>query len=242
MKTHIHNTLEVCCGNIESVRQAIAGGAHRIELCSQLELDGLTPSQSDIREAVSICHPAGVVVHVLIRSRAGNFIYTQQEVHLMSDQIKVALDAGADGIVIGALTESGDVDVPACQEWIDVAHQQSDTSTPNITFHRAFDVCTNPKQALEQIISLGCNRLLTSGQAPTAHEGVAMLKALTTQSAGRITLLCGSGVNVDNASEILSLSGAHEIHGSLRTGSITDANKVAAVIQNINVNHTYKNT
>lgn len=227
--------LEVCCGNIASVRAAVEGGAQRIELCRDLELDGLTPSREMVREAVSICHPAGTRVHVLIRSREGDFVYNQTEVDQMSSDIRMAKEEGADGIVIGALTRDGDIDTNACKQWI--GKPLSPTLSPKgervtvcFTFHRAFDVCRNPLEALETIIQLGCNRILTSGQAPSALEGVELLKQLVEKADGRITILAGAGVSPDNAREIIAMTGVTEIHGSLRTGLVTDVNKVKQIL------------
>lgn len=213
--------LEVCCADLASVRAAIEGGAHRIELCQALSLDGLTPSIGMIGQAVGM----GIHTQVLIRPREGNFIYSPDEVACMVQDIRQARRAGACGIVIGALLPDGNIDSETTKRLVDEAEDL------NITFHRAFDVCTNPEKALEQIISLGCHRLLTSGQAPTAEQGIPMLKRLVEQAAGRIIIMPGAGVNAENAHRILSLTGAREIHGSLRTGGQTDAEKVRAIIQ-----------
>lgn len=228
--------LEVCCGNIASVEAAIDGGADRIELCRDLELDGLTPSQEMISEAVSLCHPAGLVVHVLIRSREGNFVYNNAEVEKMTEEIRMALDEGADGIVVGALTPDGEIDIATCRKWIDAARQADGSLRCNVTFHRAFDVCANPLDAIGQIAQLGCNRILTSGQQPSAEKGIPMLRQLvekaeeiSAKSGREFTILCGAGVNTQNAGTILKATGATEIHGSLRTGLVSDAQKIRQV-------------
>ncbi len=232
--------LEVCCGNIESVKAAVEGGADRIELCRDLELDGLTPSQDLIREAVSLCHSAGLLVHVLIRSHEGNFVYDDTEVEKMAQEISMAIDEGVDGIVIGALTPDGDIDVDACRRWIDVVRLNNGSPRCNVTFHRAFDVCNNPLEAMEQIAQLRCNRILTSGQQPTAEKGIPLLKQLvqrakeiSAKTGHEFNILCGAGVNTHNASTILKATGATEIHGSLRTGLISDAQKIRQVKQSI---------
>lgn len=228
--------LEVCCGNMASVKAAIEGGADRIELCRDLELDGLTPSQDTIREAVGLCHPAGLLVHVLIRSREGNFVYDDTEVEKMAQEISMAVDEGVDGIVIGALTPDGDIDVDACRRWIDVVRLANGTLRCNVTFHRAFDVCRNPLAAIEQIARLGCNRILTSGQQPSAEKGIPLLKQLVqrakeiyAKTGHEFHILCGAGVNTHNANIILKKTGATEIHGSLRTGLVSDATKIRQV-------------
>ena len=212
--------LEVCCGDIESVRAAKEGGAQRVELCRALELDGLTPSEAMMEEAIGM----GIPVQVLVRQREGDFVYNKDEVEGMSRDIRLAKRLGANGVVIGALKPDGSIDEDIIRRLVGEAEGMS------ITFHRAFDVCTHPEEALEQIISLGCHRLLTSGQAPTAEQGIPLLKRLVRQSSGRIIIMPGAGVNVDNARLILSETGASEIHGSLRKGGHTDPEQVRAVV------------
>lgn len=216
--------LEVCCADLQSVRAAIEGGADRIELCRDLDLDGLTPTRQMIREAIRLCHPAGVRVHVLIRCRDGNFVYTPDEVQTMTDEIRMALDEGADGIVLGALMHNGDIDLDACRRWLLCVNESK--HQPQTTFHRAFDVCRHPMQALQQIRDLGFTRILTSGQAPTAEAGIPLLRQLVSHG---ITILAGAGVSPDNAQRILTEAGVTELHGSLRTDGITDAEKVRKI-------------
>ena len=211
--------LEVCCGDLASVQAAKEGGAHRIELCEALELDGLTPSAALIEKAVQ----TGVPVQVLIRSRAGDFVYTQPEINEMTASIQQAKSLGVNGVVIGALTPEGQIDKEAIRRLME------NTEGLSITFHRAFDVCKNPQEALEDIIALGCHRLLTSGQAPSAAEGIPMLKELVEQSAGRLIIMPGAGVNPQNALHILNETGATEIHGSLRENGHTSADMVKEV-------------
>lgn len=249
--------LEVCCGNLESVDAAVAGGARRIELCSALEVDGLTPPVEWIRE-VRKRYPS-LIIHVLVRSRAGDFVYTEEEVETMAAQVEEALEAGADGIVIGCLTAGGDVDVPAMERLVrtvesynlaadlmrsDLCHAANDShffpgpsKRVSITFHRAFDVCKRPFDALEQIIALGCDRILTSGQGATVVEGSDMLRELRKRAAGRIIILPGGGVTPRNAGRILAMTGCTEIHASasetLDGKKVTSAVKVAAILNSI---------
>lgn len=211
----MEKTLEVCAANLESAKAAALGGAQRIELCTALELDGLTPSEDEIREARKI---EGLRLHVLIRSREGDFVYHNDEFLLMAEQIKMASHLGADGVVIGALTQEGDIDVEHCRMWVEAAGEMQ------ITFHRAFDQCRNPEQALEDIISLGCHRLLTSGQAPTAEQGIELLNKLNQQANGRIIIMPGAGVNPQNAARILHETGCTEIHSSARKPSEKNTN------------------
>ena len=212
--------LEVCCTDMQSVRAAVEGGAHRVELCQALGLDGLTPSAGMIEQAVSM----GIHVQVLIRPREGDFVYDRDEVLCMQRDIRHARELGAGGVVIGALRPDGSIDEETTRRLVDEAEGMS------ITFHRAFDVCARPEEALEQIISLGCHRLLTSGQAATAEQGIPMLRGLVEQADGRIIIMPGAGVNPQNASRILSETGAYEIHGSLRSGGHTDAALVRALL------------
>lgn len=201
------NILEVCAGDIESVKAASAGGAQRVELCSALADGGVTPSIAFIRSAVEV---PGVAVRVLIRPRGGDFLYSDDEVKMMVDDIVAARHAGVQGVVIGALTPSGNIDIESCRKMIAAAEGL------NVTFHRAFDLCKEPMKALDEIIEMGCNRILTSGQAASALEGVGLLRALNERAAGRLSIMPGGGVSPLNAAEILSLTGCHEIHASAR--------------------------
>jgi copper homeostasis protein CutC len=134
----------------------------------------------------------------------------------------MSLEEGVDGIVIGALTKDGALDIPTCQKWIAVAREwqkeHADAKELGITFHRAFDVCCNPMQALEEIIAMGCNRLLTSGQQPSAVQGIPMLKQLVEASAGRLCILAGAGVSAENYMQIVNEAGVSEVHGSFKGG------------------------
>lgn len=214
--------LEVCCGDLQSVRAAIEGGAHRVELCEALELDGLTPSEAMMESAIGM----GIPVQVLIRVREGDFVYNKDEICKMRNDIRLARKLGAAGVVIGALMPDGSIDEEAIRCMMDEAEGLS------VTFHRAFDVCRKPEEALEEIISLGCHRLLTSGQATTAEQGIPMLKKLVEQADGRIIIMPGAGVNPQNASRILEETGALEIHGSLRRNGHTSAELVRATLNN----------
>ncbi|MBQ6175930.1 MAG: copper homeostasis protein CutC [Bacteroidales bacterium] len=220
--------LEVCCGGLESVDAAVAGGARRIELCSALEVDGLTPPV-DWLKAVKGRYPS-LTVHVLVRPRAGNFVYAPDEVETMAVQAGQALEAGADGIVVGALTPSRDVDEAAMERLL------ASVDKP-VTFHRAFDACRRPFEALEKIIGLGCRRILTSGQGPTVTEGADMLRELRKRAGERILILPGGGVTPANAARTLRLTGCTEIHASasevIDGKKITSAARVAAILQAI---------
>lgn len=200
-------TLEICTGDPIGIEAAIAGGADRIELCSGLAEGGLTPSIGAIRYAVS----RPVTVNVLIRPRPGDFVYSPVEIDIMVADIEEAVHCGADGIVVGALTPYGDVDMDACRRFIEASQGR------NATFHRAFDVCRNPFQALEDVISLGFDRILTSGQASDALHGADMIRRLHDKAAGRIRIMAGAGVKPENAAEILTLSRGDDLHASARS-------------------------
>lgn len=222
--------LEVCAASIRSVEAAAAGGAERIELCSALSLDGLTPSMGMIH-LVKERFPQ-LTLHVLIRPREGNFVYNELEVATMESDIRLCRETGADSVVVGALTPENDIDLPAMQRLMAAAD-----GLP-VTFHRAFDVCRRPEEALEQIITLGCRRILTSGQAATAEQGIPLLHLLNQQAAGRIILMPGGGVNAENALRILQATGCQEIHAS--ASSIypdglkdTDPQKVQAILHTL---------
>lgn len=222
------NVLEVCTASLESVAAAKAGGAQRIELCSALSEDGLTPSYGMIEQARKI---GPEKMHVLIRPRSGNFVYSEDEVQCMISDIHICKQLGVDGVVIGALTLDNDIDIPCCRRLVEAAEGMQ------ITFHRAFDQCRKPLEALEDIISLGCHRLLTSGQKPSAVEGIPLLHQLVTLADERLIIMPGAGVNEDNAHIILEKTGAKEIHGSLRSmtnhGMETDVDKVRKTVRSL---------
>ena len=199
--------LEICAGSVESAIAARDGGAQRIELCAALEIGGITPSAGIIAEARKV---EGLALNVIIRPRGGDFLYNSYEAESMIHDIQLCKKLGVDGVVIGALTADGDIDTALCRRLIDAADGMS------VTFHRAFDMCRNPQQALEEMIALGCDRVLTSGQATTAEAGIRLLKELVEQAAGRISIMPGCGVNSGNAARILQETGATEIHASAR--------------------------
>lgn len=199
--------LEICAGSVESAVAARDGGAQRIELCAALEVGGVTPSAGLIAEARKV---KGIILNVIIRPRGGDFLYDSNEAACMEHDIRTCKALGVDGVVIGALTPDGDIDTALCSRLIAAAEGM------NVTFHRAFDMCRDPRKALEELITLGCNRVLTSGLAATAEKGIPMLKELVRQADGRIIIMPGCGVNSSNAAHILAATGATEIHASAR--------------------------
>lgn len=196
--------LEICCGDIVGVETAARGGADRVELCSALGEGGLTPSAGAIVTAVAL----GVPVNVLIRPRRGDFVYTSDEVECMVSDIRFCASAGVHGVVLGALTPEGDVDIDAMRRMLEYADGMEKT------FHRAFDVCRNPEKALETAIALGFDNILTSGMMPNALDGAGNIRKLSEQANGRIQIMAGCGVTPGNAAEIIRTSRADAIHSS----------------------------
>lgn len=202
--------LEICCQDIESVIAAKEGGADRVELCSALETGGVTPSIGLIREAVKIF---GNGVFVLIRERSGNYVYTPKEIAVMREDIIAAKESGVSGVVIGALTDTNDIDVKSLSILMEAA------KGVEVTFHRAFDEVRNPCDALEAVIEAGCDRILTSGRESSAEKGINLLSEINRKAAGRIIILPGAGVTSLNCREILEKSGCREIHASAKEES-----------------------
>ena len=199
---------EICANGVESCMAAQEGGADRVELCASIPEGGTTPSFGEIRQARRVLDAARL--HVIIRPRGGDFVYSPLEAERMADDIAIARELGADGVVFGCLTPGGDVDCELCARLMKAAQGMS------TTFHRAFDCCRDPRRALEDIISLGFDRILTSGQQPSAEDGAALLGELNAQAAGRIALLAGCGVNEENIARIQQLTGIREFHFSAR--------------------------
>jgi copper homeostasis protein len=186
---------------------AQAGGATRIELCSNLLEGGTTPSSGLLGMVRQQLH---IPIHVLVRPRGGDFCYDQLELEVMRRDISAAKALGADGIVLGLLRPDGSIDSGAARELIELARPLK------ITWHRAFDMATDPLSALEEVIALGADILLTSGQQPTALAGKELITKLHRQSAGRINLMPGGGVNADNLLELALSTGCRQFHSSAR--------------------------
>lgn len=203
--------LEVCVEDLGGLGEALSGGASRIELCSALSLGGLTPSASLISAAVG----APVPVHVLVRPRAGDFLYDAGEEDLIATDVRHAVDAGAAGVVVGANRPGGLLDEALLSRLVRVVREAGGhRGTPvALTLHRAFDLCSDLFAALEQAITLGFDRVLTSGGATSAMAGRAALSALASQARGRIRILAAGGIDPGNVGAILA-TGVDEIHAS----------------------------
>ena len=199
-------TIEVCSTSLHEVREAAAGGARRVELCSAITCGGVTPSHALIKSVAEAA--LNIDINVLIRPREGGFFYSDEEVATMCRDIEFCREVGVHGVVIGALTADGEIDMEACQRMMQSAGNLS------VTFHRAFDVCTEPYKALEQIILLGCDRLLTSGQKPSAEQGAEFIAELVNHAAGRIIIMPGAGITPQNIAYIEQNTAAKEFHST----------------------------
>lgn len=200
---------EICANGVESCIAAQEGGADRVELCAGIPEGGTTPSYGEIKIARRVLTTTRL--HVIIRPRGGDFLYSPLELERMAADIDMARKLGADGVVFGCLRPDGSLDTEANAMLMQHAKGMS------VTFHRAFDRCAHPHQALEELISQGFDRILTSGQQPTALEGTPLLKELHEQAKGRIILLAGCGVNEQNIATIAQATNIHEFHFSART-------------------------
>jgi copper homeostasis protein len=202
-------SLEVCANSVTSALAAQKGGALRVELCENLFEGGTTPSHGEILMARKLLH---IKLYVLIRPRGGDFLYTDLEFSVMMADIRYCIEAGCDGIVIGMLNEDGTIDKARCGEMITLAKQWG----LGVTFHRAFDMCADLYQSMEDIIELGCERILTSGGKSTAMEGAYIIARLISLAASRISIMPGSGVNEANVADLVRFTGANEVHSSAR--------------------------
>ena len=198
-------TVEICTDSVEGAQAAREGGADRVELCANLLEGGTTPSSGTLELAVET---AGIPIACMIRPRGGDFLYTPTELATMERDILRAGELGASAVVLGCLDSLGFVDEGALARLIDRARPME------VCFHRAFDVARDPEDTLERLISLGVNRVLTSGQAATAEEGALLLRRLVDRAAGRITILAGCGVRSHNAARLVQETGVTEIHAT----------------------------
>ncbi len=208
---------EICANSVESCLAAQEGGADRVELCAGIPEGGTTPSYGEIKLARKLL--TKTKLHVIIRPRGGDFLYTPLELERMEEDIRICRELGVDGVVFGCLTEEGEIDREANRRLVELARPMS------VTFHRAFDRTADPMKALEDIISLGCNRILTSGQQPKAIDGISQLaqleKKLKEYPLPPIQLLAGSGVNEENIRQIFDATGIHEYHFSARVNVVS---------------------
>lgn len=201
------NTIEICAASLHSALIAQNGGADRIELCAGLELGGITPSFALlklVKEALTI------PVYVLIRSRAGDFCYSESEMQVMLHDIEQCKNMGIDGIVFGALAPNGNIQIEQLQRVMKISEGM------DFTFHRAFDRCNQPEDALQQLIDCGVPRILTSGQQANALQGAPLLAKLLEKAEGKISIMPGAGINATNILKIKEITQATEFHLSAK--------------------------
>ena len=200
--------VEICANGVESCLAAQEGGADRVELCAGIPEGGTTPSYGEIKVARRVLTTTRL--HVIIRPRGGDFLYTDLEVERMAEDIAMCHQLGVDGVVFGCLNADGTFDLEKNHYLIECSRGMS------VTCHRAFDRAVNPEQALEDVIALGFDRILTSGQQPKAEQGIDLLAKLNRQADGRIILMAGSGVTEQNIRRIREATGLNEFHFSGR--------------------------
>jgi copper homeostasis protein len=200
--------IEICVDSAAGAAAAERGGADRVELCGNLLEGGTTPSAGCIKVARRALK---IGLQVIIRPRGGDFLYNAEEFEVMREDIHLVKELGADGVVLGCLTASGDIDAVHTGELVKLARPM------NVTFHRAFDMCRDPRQGLEDLIALGIDRVLTSGQEASCLEGLEMIAAFQQQAAGRIIVLAGGGLTPRNIRKIVQTTGVTEAHLSARS-------------------------
>ncbi|BAX82027.1 copper homeostasis protein CutC [Labilibaculum antarcticum] len=205
MKTSL---LEICCYSVQSAIIAEQSGADRIELCAGVHEGGTTPSASCIKMAKELVR---IPVHVIVRSRGADFCYSDIEFECMKLDIKYCKEVGVDGVVSGVLLSDGSIDVERTKELIDLAKPM------NFTFHRAFDMVKDHFKALEELIEIGADRILTSGGEQTAVLGQDLLKDLVEKASGRIVIMPGSGISHENILSLKKHTGAEEFHCSAKS-------------------------
>jgi copper homeostasis protein len=201
-------TIEIATTDFESTKAAVEGGADRIELCTALSEGGITPSYGLIKK----CRDAfSIPLFPIIRPRAGDFLYSDEEFEIMLEDVRICKEAGCDGIVSGILKKDGSIDKKRTIKMIEAAYPME------FTFHRAFDRCKEPFEAMEELIAMGCQRILTSGQQPTATAGIDLIRKLVKAADSRIIIMPGSGVRKENIKQLADETSAVEFHSSVKT-------------------------
>jgi len=196
--------LEICVDDVPGLEAAVEGGADRIELCSALELGGLTPSAALLGRAVA----TGVPVHVMIRPRGGEFVYSESEIEAMLDDARRAIFLGAAGIVVGVSKADGRLDRDTLARFRDIAGQGA------AVLHRAIDMTVDPVEAVGVACGLGFDKILSSGGALAAIEGTTVLKRMVEAAAGRLSIIAGAGINPANVAQVVRETGVREVHAS----------------------------
>ncbi len=199
---------ELCANGYQSIINGLAGGADCAELCEALEVGGVTPSYGTLSRCAAI-----LPTRVLIRCRPGDYIYNDDEITVMCEDIRMVRRLGYEGVVIGALNAEGDLDVTAIKKMM------ASGDGMKFTFHRAIDACNNPLDAMETLINLGFDKVLTSGCKPTAYDGIDMIREFQTLFGDRINIMAGGGINEGNAERIITATGISDVHASLTSYS-----------------------
>lgn len=199
--------IEIATSDFATTHSAVEGGADRIELCANLAEGGTTPSYATIKKCRELF---SVFLYPIIRPRGGDFLYTKDEFDIMVQEIKLCKQLGCDGVVIGLLNMDGSIDMVRTAQLVETAYPLG------VTFHRAFDRCREPFEAMEQLIETGCERILTSGQQPAASDGVELIAQLNKAADERIIIMPGSGVRTENIKMLAEKTGCTEFHSSLR--------------------------
>ena len=194
---------EICVDSVAGIRTAKAAGADRVELCGDLLEGGTTPSRGMIRQARTV---AGIAMNVIIRPRGGDFLFDDDEFAVKEADLDTAKAEGADGVVIGLLTADGSIDLDRTRDLIARARPLS------VTFHRAFDMARDPFEALETLVELGAERVLTSGQEATVLEGLPLITELVKRAGNRIIVMPGGGITARNVERIVAAAKPQEIH------------------------------
>lgn len=200
-------TLEIAAHSLRSCMAAQDGGADRIELCTALQTGGLTPAAGLLR---SVRQAVTIPIHVLVRPRVGDFVFSKYELEEMKSSIEICRDEGADGIVTGCLRKDGNIDLPQ------LAYLFAAAEGIEKTFHRAFDLIPDPLLALQQLQQLGCDRILTSGQEKSALVGSDLIRRLVYAAHGSPTILAGAGINSQNILDVAHQTGTTEFHASAK--------------------------
>lgn len=217
--------IEICASTIQSAVNAKAGGATRIEICDNLEGGGTTPSYATIEYCIK---ELGLETNVLVRPRAGDFFYSEEEFVVICKDVEMCKQLGANSVVVGFLKESGELDAERLERVVKIA------SPMKVVCHRAFDACVNKEEAIEQIINAGCSKVLTSGGAPTSEDGIDGLAKIVKQVNGRIGVIAASGVTSENVIKIVKGTGVKEVHSPCKvlidTYSLTSVKEVERFI------------
>lgn len=200
-------TIEIATSDFLTTQSAVEGGADRIELCANLAEGGTTPSYGHIKK----CREAfNVLIYPIIRPRGGDFLFNAEEFDIMLQDVKMCKQLGCDGVVIGLLNRDGSIDKKRSSQLIEAAYPLG------VTFHRAFDRCRDPFVAMEELVEIGCERILTSGQKPAAPDAAALIAELNKVAGERIIIMPGSGVRKENIRQLAEQTGCVEFHSSLR--------------------------